>query len=115
MGGPSLDSDIRSIAELTETINSEPAALLYFSTSTCSVCKVLKPKVKALLTDDFPEIDFRYINIEEFPEVSGQFSVFTVPTILVYFDGDEVIRKSRNVGLSELASDINRPYQLFFH
>jgi thioredoxin-like negative regulator of GroEL len=115
MGGSSLDSDIRSIAELTEIVNSEPAALLYFSTSTCSVCKVLKPKVKALLSDDFPEIAFRYVNIEEFPEVSGQFSVFTVPTILVYFDGNEVIRKSRNVGVSELAAEINRPYQLFFH
>ena len=110
-----MDSDIRSAGELSELISTEPAVLLYLSTSTCNVCKVLKPKVKALLTEDFPEIAFRYINIEEYPEVSGQYSVFTVPTILVYFEGNELIRKSRNVGVSELAAEINRPYQLFFH
>ncbi len=109
-----MDSDIRSASEVTNLIATNPAVLLYFSTSTCNVCKVLKPKVQDMLAEDFPQIIFRYINIEEFPSLAGQFSVFTVPTILVYFEEKELIRKSRNAGIMELASAIQRPYQILF-
>ena len=34
-------------------IENDEAALFYFSTPTCNVCKVLKPKVKELIEEDF--------------------------------------------------------------
>ena len=35
-------------------------------------------------------------------ELAAQQLIFSVPTIVLYADGDEVQRFSRNVGLSEL-------------
>jgi thioredoxin-like negative regulator of GroEL len=109
-----MESELNSVQNLWNEITREPAILVYFSTPDCNVCKVLRPKVKQLLSDHFPNMKFNYINIYEIPELSGQFSVFTVPTIVVYFDGKEIIRKSRNFGISELQSEIQRPYSLYF-
>jgi thiol-disulfide isomerase/thioredoxin len=92
----------------------EPALLVYFSTETCNVCKVLKPKVAALIQASFPEIKMVYIQTDKLPEVAAQNRVFAVPTLLVYFDGREYIRKSRNIGIGELEREIERPYSMIF-
>ena len=46
--------------------------------------------------------------------ISAHFNVFAEPTVIVFFDGKETIRKSRNFGLQELEDAIKRPYQLIF-
>ena len=55
-----------------------------------------------------------YINTKLNPEIIGQERIFTVPTITVYIDGKEFLRKSRNIGIGELQTDLERPYNLFF-
>ena len=92
----------------------EPALLAYFSTETCNVCKVLKPKVAELIQSSFPEIKLVYIQTDKLPEVAAQNQVFAVPTLLVYFEGREYIRKSRNIGIGELELEIERPYSMIF-
>ena len=92
----------------------EPALLAYFSTETCNVCKVLKPKVAELIQASFPEIKLVYIQTDKLPEVAAQNQVFAVPTLLVYFEGREYIRKSRNIGIGELEREIDRPYSMIF-
>lgn len=92
----------------------EPALLVYFSTETCNVCKVLKPKVAELIQTSFPEIKLVYIQTDKLPEVAAQNQVFAVPTLLVYFEGREYIRKSRNIGIGELEREIDRPYSMIF-
>jgi len=92
----------------------EPALLAYFSTETCNVCKVLKPKVAELIQATFPEIKMVYIQTDKLPEVAAQNQVFAVPTLMVYFEGREYIRKSRNIGIGELEREIDRPYSMIF-
>ncbi len=90
------------------------ASLLYFSSLSCNVCKVLKPKVAEMITKDFPEIRLYYIDIELSPALSGQYSIFSIPSILIFFDGKEFFRKSRNISLADLKKEIERPYYLLF-
>lgn len=103
-----------SLSEEFLTLKEEPALLAYFSTETCSVCKVLKPKVEELILTKFPNIKLAYIKSDEQPEIAAQHSVFTAPTLLVFFDGREYIRKSRNIGISELEQEIARLYSMLF-
>lgn len=81
--------------------------LLYFSTPSCNVCKVLRPKVEELLTDT-PPWHFEYINTEESMEVAGQYTVFAVPTLLLMVEGREVARFSRHFSIQELEAPIRR-------
>ena len=99
---------------LQAAINSEKGLLLYFSSDSCSVCKVLKPKVSELLNKKFPQMRSLYVDIEKSPVIAGQFRVFTMPTILIFFDGKEQQRYSRNISMHQLEASIDRPYQLLF-
>ncbi len=107
-------TEIQSFDEFLKLKNEEPALLAYFSTEACNVCKVLKPKVADLLQQEFPKIKSVYIKSDKLPEVAAQNQVFTAPTILVFFDGREYIRKSRNIGIGELQLEIERPYSMIF-
>jgi len=92
----------------------QDGVLLYFSTPQCRVCKVLKPKIHDMLQEHYPKIEMHYVDTEKIPEASGHFSVFAAPTIILFLDGKEFIRQSRNIGVMELATHIERPYSLFF-
>ena len=103
-----------NIEQLNEKIKSTPALLVYFSGTSCGVCKVLKPKIKEAFSNNYPNIEFLEINIEENLELSRQFNIFAMPSILVFFDGNEFIRKERNISVDGLIAQVKRPYSLFF-
>lgn len=105
---------VQSIPQFDLILAENDAVLSYFSTENCSVCKVLKPKVIAMIKESFPKMKLTYIESDQFPELAAQNRVFAAPTILVFFAGRETIRKSRAFGLEELRSEIERPYAILF-
>lgn len=107
-------TEIQSLKEFNTLKQEEPALLGYFSTEACNVCKVLKPKVAELIVEEFPQVKLAYVKSDVLPDVAGQHQVFAAPTILVFFDGRETIRKSRNIGIDELRKEISRPYSMIF-
>jgi len=105
---------VQSLDEFNSILKENTGVLMYFSNDTCNVCKVLKPQIIEMLKENYPKIPFYYVDMSLTPEVSSQYGVFTIPTIVVYFDGNETIRKSRHIGVGELAQSIERPYNLIF-
>ena len=97
-----------------EQLIDNQSVALYFTSPECNVCKVLKPKVSELIDEKYPEMKLHFIDIAENPGMAAEFQVFTVPVILIYFEGREYIRKVRNIGLLELEREISRPYELLF-
>jgi thioredoxin-like negative regulator of GroEL len=93
---------IKTLSNFQNLTKEHAAVIFYLSTPECNVCKVLKPKVIEMLKNDFRQIHFYYIDLNEAKEISGQLSVLSVPTILVYFEGKEMIRVSRIIHLKEL-------------
>ena len=106
--------DIVDLSEFDKIVSEKPAVLAYFSTTGCNVCKVLKPKVQELVIDEFPEITLIYVETTHSPELAAQNRIFAAPTLVVYFDGKEFFRKSRNFGLDELRQELQRPYGMMF-
>jgi thioredoxin 1 len=105
---------IYNMDALMAKIDTEKGVLLYFSSDSCSVCKVLKPKVTELLHEKFPLMQSLYVDTEKCPVISGQFRVFTIPTILIFYEGKEQVRYSRNISMHQLEASIERPYNLVF-
>jgi thioredoxin-like negative regulator of GroEL len=99
---------------LREIIALQKGVLLYFSSESCSVCKVLKPKVAELLQEQFPLMVSHDVDTEKSPVIAGQFRVFTIPTILIFFEGKEQVRYSRNISMHQLEEHMARPYNLVF-
>lgn len=103
--------DLNTLNTMTEEYE---AIAYYFSGSDCGVCTVLKPVIKQLFEDTFPAIQWQEIALDESPEIAGQLQLFSIPTLLVYFDGKEVLRKSRNFSVGEVTNALERPYSLRF-
>ena len=105
---------ISSAEEYTNFVKNNRASILYFSTDECNVCKVLKPKLEHFLTEKFPKIEARYINTLHMNKIAAENNVFTVPTIILFFEGKDYLRKSRNINFDEFEEDLKRLYSLFF-
>ncbi len=93
-------------------LRSEPAVALYFSAPTCNVCHALKPKLLAAFEENFSQLQVISVDISESPEIASHFSVFAIPTLLVYLDGREFLRKSRHMSVGEVVDEIKRPYDI---
>lgn len=104
--------DYNNLIQLSKEFS---AVCFYLSTPQCNVCKVLKPKVMEMLEKDFPKIEFYYVDLNEAKEIAGQLSVFAVPTIIIFFDGKEMIRASRNISIEQLNEQIKRYYNMIFN
>lgn len=102
--------NVFTVDEYNKLVESEEAVAVYFSTPDCNVCKVLKPKLIELLQNKFPIFSFAYVDSNQAKELSAQNSIFSVPTILFFIQGKELFRKSRNINLSDLEFELERPY-----
>ncbi len=103
---------IRTPEELVLLIRENPAVLVFFSTGACGVCKALQPKVEELINKEFPRIRTVYVEINQNPALAAKWNIFMAPTLILFFDGREFIRKGRNLGIDELRREIKRPYSL---
>jgi len=104
---------IDSEAVLAEFVAANPLAAVYFSSPDCGVCHVLKPKIFAMLEGEFSTVAVAEVDCAASSAVAGQQRVFAVPTLLLYFDGREVSRFSRNFSPDQVRSELERPYALF--
>ncbi|MCK5688007.1 thioredoxin family protein [Myxococcota bacterium] len=105
---------IESLEDLQALIQEEAGIIIHFETESCNVCKALKIKVGKILEDRFPRLKMISIDMEHQPEISAQMSVFSVPALVVFFDGKEFFRKGRNLGMDEFAQELSRPYSILF-
>lgn len=103
-----------SLAILEKLKEDRASFYIYFSAPNCEVCHVLAPKLKALMEEKFPKLEQFNVNNAIQPEIAAQLSLFTNPSLLVFLDGKEFLRRSRVIGLGEVEEELKRPYQLFF-
>ncbi len=80
--------------------NQSEALVLYFTTTSCNVCKSIFPKLEALM-QNYTNPTLK-IDAEAFPDIAGQHLIFTVPTILVFYEGKEVLRESRFIDFTKI-------------
>jgi thioredoxin-like negative regulator of GroEL len=99
---------------LNNIIQDNQACLIYFSGKGCGVCKSLQPKIRNAFDEHYPLIKQYHLDIEEYKEFAISLSVFSMPTVLVFLDGKEFVRKSRNMSVEGLIQDLERPYNLLF-
>lgn len=105
---------VAGLNEFKKLVDGQPSLMAYFSTLDCGVCTALKPKLKELVSNEFPNIKAVFIEMNRQPEIAAQSGIFVAPTLIVYFDGREFIRKSRSFSLNELRLELQRPYKLMF-
>ena len=74
-----------------EVLQSPVPVLLDFWASWCGPCRMLSPIVDEV-ADERSDIKVGKVNVDEQPELAGQFKVMGIPTMVVFKDGAEVNR-----------------------
>lgn len=100
--------------ELDQKVKSAQGVLVYFKNDFCAPCKALRPKVSDLIEQEFSQMEMVIVDTVANPALAGKYNVFGNPTILVFFEGREYIRKSKYISMLELQGEVGRLYQMVF-
>lgn len=103
---------MQTIDEINTIIQENLAVMLYFSAPTCNVCHALKPKLLEAIEANFKEFEIVSVDVSVSQDIAAHFSVFAIPTVLVFLDGREFLRKSRHMSIDEVIREIKRPYEI---
>ncbi len=103
---------IRSQEELDQALQENIAALLYFSSPQCNVCQVLRPKIMQELQTRFPQIARLHVDLSQTPEIGPKYQVLAAPTVILFLEGKEFVRKYRTISVEGLMQEIQRPYEI---
>ena len=87
--------EVKSISEFNKVINDEKLTVVDFFANWCGPCKMLAPVFASVENDYSDKANFIKLDIDQLNEVSSQYDVQSIPTIIFFFFWNEV---GRNVG-----------------
>lgn len=73
----------------TEVLQSEKPVLVDFWAEWCGPCQMLLPTIEEL-AGEVTDAKICKVNVDEQPELAGQFGVMTIPTLIVFKGGKAV-------------------------
>lgn len=72
-----------------QVLKSDKTVLVDFWASWCAPCMMLSPII-AEIADEKPDIAVGKINVDEQPELSAEYGISSIPTLLVFRNGEIV-------------------------
>ncbi|MFQ5602823.1 MAG: thioredoxin [bacterium] len=90
-----------------EVLNSDKPVLVDFWAEWCGPCHMLTPTVKELANDFEGKIVVGKVNVDENQGTAAQYGIRSIPTLILYKNGQEVLRLSGVRPKTEIAQHLN--------
>jgi thioredoxin 1 len=102
-GDPDRPVDLDGEAELDAFVDANPVALVEFYTEGCGICASMEPVLGNVARAS--EAAVGLVNPRDDPPLVDRFDVRSVPTLVLFVDGEPVARRSEGfVGADDLVS-----------
>ena len=92
--------------KFNDIIKSEKLTLVDFFATGCGPCKMMHPVLEQLKGEMGDAIRIIKIDVDNNEEISSQYNIQSVPTLMLFKNGDVVWRESGARSLNELKSII---------
>lgn len=91
-----MSDDIKSVNDQnfkSEIIDYKGFVLVDFWAEWCGPCKNLMPHIEQLAKDKKDKIKICKFNIDEGSEMPGKLGIQSIPTLIIFQDGEEIARR----------------------
>jgi len=83
-----------------------PVVLIDFWAEWCGPCKMIAPTLAEISVEHRGKIAVAKLNVDDNPETARRFDVMSIPTLLVFKDGEPVKRLVGAKGKGQLLQDL---------
>lgn len=91
----------------SEVINKKGVIFVDFYAEWCGPCKMTAPVIEQLATEQ-KDITFYKVDVDQNSELASQYSVFSIPTFVIFKDGQIAAQFSGAMGKEGFVSEINK-------
>jgi len=89
----------------TDVENSSGVMLLDFWAEWCGPCRAMEPILEELASEN-PEFTIAQLNVDDNPETTQKYDVMSIPTFVIFKDGQMVQRISGGLPKAKLLAEL---------
>jgi len=98
------------MSKLQELINSDTPTLVDFFAEWCGPCKTMKPVLEELKQKVGDKATILKIDVDKNPVIASQFAIQSIPTIIIFKNGNVVWRQMGAVPATVLEKQLQQYY-----